>query len=320
MFLKLLLKGMATYIPGLYDFVSVGTGGTISARYCYSVWLRHLSMAHDNGLPTDPEVIAELGPGDSLGVGLAALISGANRYYALDIISYALNKRNLEIFDELVELFKKCEDIPGEEEFPKVKPYLDSYDFPGHILTEERLANALGDERIRSIRSALERHEDSGRDDSPISYFVPWDDEKKIEFGSVDMLYSQAVLEHVDKLPYTYKVMHEWLKQTGFMSHVIDFKCHGFAKEWNGHWVYSDISWRLIKGARTYLLNRKPVSEHIRLLDETGFRIVSEIRLTDRSGICREKLAPMFKDISDDDLVTSGVFIQAAKDSGGMKL
>ncbi len=36
-----ILKGMATYIPGIYGLVSKYTGGTDSARYCYSVWLRH---------------------------------------------------------------------------------------------------------------------------------------------------------------------------------------------------------------------------------------------------------------------------------------
>src|SRR5689334_3926898 len=55
----------------------LGTGGSSSARYCYSVWLRHLSMAARLGLNTDPKDVAELGPGHSIGVGLAALLSGA---------------------------------------------------------------------------------------------------------------------------------------------------------------------------------------------------------------------------------------------------
>jgi hypothetical protein len=67
-----LLKGIATHLPGTNRVLpSRGTGGTTSARYCCSVWLRHISCAHENGLSTRPEVVAELGPGDSLGIGLA---------------------------------------------------------------------------------------------------------------------------------------------------------------------------------------------------------------------------------------------------------
>ena len=118
--IKNLLSGMATYIPGVNRFRAKGTGGTDSARYCYSVWLRHLVMAYNNGLSTTPQIVAELGPGDSIGVGLAALISGVEKYYAFDVVEHATNQRNLTIFDELLALFRKKEDIPGKDEFPKV--------------------------------------------------------------------------------------------------------------------------------------------------------------------------------------------------------
>ncbi len=75
-----ILGGIKSYIPWLSSVKwlssSRGTGGTISARYCYSVWLRHLCVARDYGLPTQPSVIAELGPGDSIGSGLAGLLTG----------------------------------------------------------------------------------------------------------------------------------------------------------------------------------------------------------------------------------------------------
>ena len=58
--IRTLLGGIASYIPGLYEHFSRGTGGTISARNCYSVWLRHLVMAYKNGLSTQPDTIAEL--------------------------------------------------------------------------------------------------------------------------------------------------------------------------------------------------------------------------------------------------------------------
>ena len=310
--IKPLLIGFASYIPWLYKFASKGTGGTISARYCYSVWLRHLSIAHKNGLPTKPDTIAELGPGDSLGIGLAALISGANKYYAFDVVKYANNKRNTEIFDELVNLFKKRERIPDEAEFPLVKPYLKSYEFPNHILTDKRLNQALKQDRIEYLRNALLN---LGRKNNGniISYLVPWHDSYIIKKESVDMIYSQAVLEHINDLTHTYNALYHWLNHGGFMSHQIDFKCHGTAKKWNGHWAYSDFTWKLIKGKKSYILNRKPHSTHINLLRKFGFKVVCDIKINDATGIQRKYLSSRFKNISDDDLTTSGAFIQALK-------
>jgi hypothetical protein len=72
-----------------YGWKVAGTGGeSKSASYCYSVWQRHLTMARQNGLQEVPHTVVELGPGDSLGVGLAALLSGAKHYYAFDTIKH----------------------------------------------------------------------------------------------------------------------------------------------------------------------------------------------------------------------------------------
>ena len=204
---KPMILGLATYIPGMSHIISKGTRGTDSARYCYSVWLRHLVMAHNNGLSTEPKVIAELGPGSSIGVGLAALISGAEKYYALDVIEHANTQRNLEVFDELVTLFKRKEEIPGEVEFPLVKPYLTSYEFPNYTLNDDRLSTVLNNARIDLIRKSIM---DMDADDSMIRYRVPWFKSDVIETGSVDMIYSQAVLEHVDDLRSSYKVLYSF--------------------------------------------------------------------------------------------------------------
>ena len=80
------IRGAATYIPGLYKVVSkwrkasAHGGETDNAAYCYEVWLKHLTLLWANGMRTIPDTVAELGPGDSLGTGLAALLSGANHY------------------------------------------------------------------------------------------------------------------------------------------------------------------------------------------------------------------------------------------------
>jgi hypothetical protein len=307
-----LLFGISTYFPGFYDFLSIGTSGTNSARYCYSVWLRHLVMANKNGLSTKLDCVAELGPGDSIGIGLAALISSANSYYALDIVEHATLEKNVEIFDELVALFENREAIPDESEFPKVEPTLDSYEFPRHILTDTHLNEKLRKSRIDSIRNEL-LYKEAGICAGYIHYIAPWYDPSVIRPESVDMIFSQAVLEHVDDLSSTYASLYCWLKPGGHMSHEIDFKCHGTAFKWNGHWSYSNLIWKLFRGKRPYLLNREPHSIHKMLLEKSNFEVVCDLKIKTPSNIHRKTLAPQFSSMSDDDLTTSSAFIQAIK-------
>jgi SAM-dependent methyltransferase len=283
-----------------------------SARYCYSVWLRHLVMAWRNGLPVLPRVVAELGPGYSVGVGLAALISGSSRYYGLDVVGYASSDRNVEVFDELVGLFTRREDIPDDKEFPQLQPQLESYAFPADILTDERLRQALAVERIASMRENLLRIGSVG--DNPVRYIVPWDDEKSIIGESVDMIFSQSVLEHVENLKNAYRAQYRWLKPHGFISHSIDFKSHGLARRWNGQWKYSSFTWAIIRGNRPYLINREPYSTHRKLLTASGFRVVGEVRIMSLDGTRRDHLAPPWRELPRDDLTCSGAFIQAVKD------
>lgn len=226
----------------------------------------------------------------------------------MDIVEHANIDRNLKIFNELVTLFKNLEDIPGEDEHPGVKPYLDTYEFPRNILADNRLEHALEKNRIDRIRNSISN---PNHENSIIKYRVPWFDSNVVEKESMDLIYSQAVLEHVDALRNTYKSMRLWLKPDGLISNQIDFKCHGTAQEWNGHYTYSDFIWKLIRGRRPYLLNRETYSKHIDILKEEGFKIVCNKTIKSRSNINRNSLAERFKYISDDD--TSGAFIQAIK-------
>jgi SAM-dependent methyltransferase len=317
---KCLILGLGSFVPGyarlpiLSKAALVSTGGTDSARYCYSVWLRHLVKAHENGLPTNPAAVAELGPGDSIGVGLAALLSGAKTYYAFDAVNYLDDTRNLQVFDELVELFCTRANIPDNREFPYVWPVLDSYEFPSRVFTDAHLRDCLRRERTESIREELRDFRRAKH--RFIFYAAPWDEQTVLRPNSIDMVYSQAVLEHVNDLEVTYQSLFKWLKPGGIMPHVIDFRCHGCAEQWNEHWSYSDLTWKLIRGKRPWLINRASHNIHLALLRENRFDVVYELRelAIPGSGIDRSRLAPRFRDISDEDLQTSGAFIQAVKE------
>lgn len=316
---KRLLFNAATFIPGVAQLPpvqrvfkrhSIGTHGTNESRYCYSVWLRHLTRAAGNGLDTNPHAVAELGPGDSIGIGIAAVLTGVERYFAFDVVAHANTPRNLAIFDGLVDLFRAEANIPDEEEYPRVGPSLDEYRFPDEILTPARMRAALDPARLAHIRESIER---TDARDSMIQYRAPWSTAGAVEHETLDMVFSQATLEHVDGLPEVYRAMHAWLKPGGFMSHQIDFKCHNSATEWNGHWTYSDLMWKLVRGKDVWLINRLPYSAHVEIMEKTGFRIVGEQRVRRASGVKRSQLAQQFRWIPDSDLTTTDAFVQAIK-------
>src|SRR5882672_7706430 len=102
------IKGIMTYVPGVTNQLAKRrTSGTASAKYCYEVWLKHLTMLWESGMRVIPDALAELGPGSSLGIGLAALLSGVRRYYALDVVGYANTECNLIVLDQLVDFFSR---------------------------------------------------------------------------------------------------------------------------------------------------------------------------------------------------------------------
>jgi hypothetical protein len=218
----------------------------------------------------------------------------------------------LRIFDELLPMFIRRDPIPDEGEFPVVMHRLESYEFPHDIIGNLHLARALDSPRLETIRQSIINPNMAG---AIIRYVVPWSDSSVVEPETVDLIYSQAVLQHVDDLADTYRGMNIWLKPAGYISHSIDFKWMGTSNEWNGHWGYSDRFWKLVRGRRPFLINREPRSKHINLMNEHGFKVIAESSVKLKSNLSRNDLAERFRSISDDDLITSAFFVQAIKQS-----
>jgi len=308
-------------LAGLKSFVSSAAPaeanvGGVSARYGYAVWMRHVVCARDFGLTGIPEVVAELGPGNALGVGIAALLCGASRYYALDVVAYTSPQDNVAMVHELVELLQTGASIPDAREFPEILPQLENYAFPRNIVTEAALARSLRPKRVEAILAAFREpgvNVDCDGEAIRAQYSVPWNESRVIERNSVDFLVSQAAMEHVEDLRSAYKAMMEWLKPGGITTHQVDFRCHYTADEWNGHWAYNDLHWRVIKGKRPYLLNREALSGQLRYAVEAGFEVLGSINQTSREGIGRDSLAKRFRSLSDLDLETKSAFIALRK-------
>jgi len=266
-------KGLGTLVPVVSTLANSAAGSPVSARYFYSVWLRHLVSIASVRPRFSYEVVAELGPGDALGMGICALLSGARRYIGLDRIAFGPRADNLRLLDELQALFKVRTPIPDDQEFPGVYPKLEMYAFPGNVVTDDMLAVSLAPRQLARLRAALQG-ELHFSEDSLFSYAAPWDASERVRPGSVDLLVSQAVLEHVDDVDGAYRAMHRWLKADGVMSHRIDYTCHGITRDWYGHWTVSTGLWRIVRGKRAYLINRLPHSAHIAAMRRNGFEIV----------------------------------------------
>jgi SAM-dependent methyltransferase len=309
---KPVLKGALTWIPGMqrafYD--RTAGGGTAEARYCYGVWLKHLSLLWQAGMRTLPTAVAELGPGSSLGTGLAVLLSGAERYAAIDVVRHASVATTAPLLESMVELFRERAPCPAKG-FPDYSDVLDARLFPSQILTDERLTRSLDAARLAELADAVRRLD--AKEQHPRLRYGTSTTGDVVRAGEADVLFSHVVLCMVEDQEAFYQCCARWLKPGGWMSHQIDFTSHGITNEWNGHLQYTDAVWRIIVGQRPFFANRARLSRHLALLDKYGFEVVSVQRRAGTDGIERSQLAPRWRDMSEDDFTCAHAFIVARK-------
>ena len=314
--LRLMLGGLKSYFPVLHAGYKGAVGQTTGA-YCYSVWLRHLSIIV-RALPSfAPRVVVELGPGDSLGLGCAALLSGADQYIGLDVVAHADPEHDAKVLDELVGLFQQHAPIPDGRVFPNLQPKLSSYGFPSRLFTDDGPRRIrLEPARLQAIRTALVERQDLLYDNLPIGYTAPWGP-RTLDRQSVDLVITQAVLQDMSHEPRrselagAFQAMSRWLRKGGVMSHQINFSFPG-GTVWNHHWRHSDAAWRLVRGNRPFFENRAPLSTYLALCEENDFEVVS-VKRVEEEGIPRDRAAPRFRDLSDDDFRTSSAHVVAVK-------
>lgn len=119
-----------------------------------------------------------------------------------------------------------------------------------------------------------------------------WRDARKVvAAGEADLVFSHVVLSVVEDQEAFYQCCALWLKPGGWMSHQIDFSSLGVANEWNGHLLHGEAPWRIIVGQRPFFVNRERLSRHLTLM----------------------RLAPRWREMSDDDFTCATAFIAARK-------
>lgn len=308
----MLAKGILTWVPGLQSaFLDPTTGGgASSASYCYGVWMKHLVLLWHHGMREMPTTVLELGPGESIGTGVAALLCGAERYVAIDAVAHMRAESNIALLYELTRLLRLRAARPTAG-WPSFDHWLDERLFPSDILDSDRLSTALAAERVKRIDAAVRAIADGPA--NPMLEYHTWSSLKPVSPASVDLLLSHVVMNEVVDVESVYADCGRWVRPGGWMSHQIDLSALGMADEWNGHRAYSDLAWKMMAGKRPYFVNREPLATHLALMERNGFEIVEALRDKVEGGIPREALAARWRAISDEDHATQTAFVIARK-------
>jgi SAM-dependent methyltransferase len=179
---------------------------------------------------------------------------------------------------------------------------LSAYEFPARFISTDSLH-----ERIEAVTAATA----SGWpvESDLIAYHAPWGSVHDLPANSLDLVFSQAVLQYVDALEDAYQSMFTWLKPGGYASHATGLGANDFSPFWNGHWAYSDREWQVVRGRREYMLNREPLSTHLRLAAAVGFDVLHVEPQYDRGGLSRDVLAERFRHLDFTDLAVRGAMM-----------
>lgn len=272
-FLKIAAKIVLSRLPVAgrqWQRLHLFRAGTMdSPQEALGIFRQLLSAA---GLTTlTGQTVVELGPGNSALTALIAAAHGATRSWLID--SDALASRD-------VSLFASAEALLAGLGLPV--PHVASSSSMEEALT--RLGSTYLTEGLTSLR--------------------------KVPSASVDFLFSNAVLEHVRLREFdaTLTEMRRVLRASGVAAHQIDFRDHLQAALNNLR--FSERTWESTWMSRSgFYTNRIPWPEMRRRFEAAGFAVQVIATQTWPDGIPtpQRKMAPPFRDLPPEDLMTWGV-------------
>lgn len=208
----------------------------------------------------------ELGPGDSLTSAILARSLGAKKTYLVDAGAYA--EARVEIYQDFArELERRGYRGPDISRISSVEEMLEQ-------TSAVYLTNGLA-----SLRT--------------------------IETGSVDVIWSQAVLEHVrlHEMPDVLLELRRIMSADGVMSHRIDYKDHLGGSLNNLR--FSKSLWETEFMARSgFYTNRIRHSQFMKMIEDAGFVLDTvECGRWNTLPLARRKLAKPFRSLELDDLL-----------------
>jgi SAM-dependent methyltransferase len=223
----------------------------------------------NNSKGNDSLVVLELGPGDSLLTALFSFAHGARASYMVDVSDFT--NKDLEV-------------------------YYEAMDFLG----KKGIHLEFAKNDINSIDEMLDRCCSHYLTDGIESL-------KKIPNNSIDLVFSQAVLEHIPKSEFheTLIEINRILKREGICTHVIDLKDH--LDSGLNNLRFSERLWESkFMSTSGFYTNRLRKSEMIKLFEISGFKVsVLNDTKWKEIPIKRSQLSTMFKKFSNEELSVS---------------
>jgi hypothetical protein len=260
-----IIKGMATYLPGMNAKINRKRehqkhSGSI-AEFCYTLWLSLLSNLVENEIDYNFERFGELGNGRSLGIAFCALLTGTKQYVSLEIEGTYTIKENLKLLDNIVLLFRKKANIINKYKQLNIKITDNSI--------KKRILNTLvvNETRVSEIKKEIINN---FKDSKLIQIIKPWEQSSPL---GLDIVFSRAVMEHVNEPHLVYQSLTKHLKKDAIMFHDIEFHSHNITKNPNGHYKIPNLIWKLICGKREYYLNKWTLKEHLQSIRDNQFQI-----------------------------------------------
>ena len=266
---KLVFKLLISRIPFKNNFSQFGIfkhGNMDDIKYLMQIFENHLSRAGISLEKLKNKTILEVGPGNSIGTSLVAASCAAK--------SYLVDSENA--IDNSVVFYKEL-----------------------YQELIERKLNPPDIKNVDNIKSILELCNSK--------YFINGIESlEKIPSNSVDYIFSQAVLEHIDKYQFE-KFLNETkriLKKDGVCSHRVDLTDHLGGKLNNLR--FSEKVWesKLFKNSGFYT-NRLRCSEILDLCKKSGFKIkkINKKFFEVNPNIKKSKLDKSFRKFSEKELL-----------------
>ena len=287
---------LARFAPGAYVRLTGQTGRGAAAEESFGDIVRYFrdcSDAYFEKLGVAPSEVAsflsgktlmEYGPGDLPGVAALMVARGAEKVYCVDRFPLVnLSDKNASVMRQLID--------------------------GSHGVERDRLVGCLANPDDPS----------AGFDPRRIEYVVRPSGLSGLR-SAVDLVFSRAVLEHVNDLEATFADMTAALRPDALAIHLVDLRSHGLHKvnpldflEWSpALWdlMYSEKGvpnrWRIDKYRS--VVARLPVN--LMTLEATKLASNEQVRQV------RPRLADRFQGVSDDDLRWLGFWLVFRKRAG----
>lgn len=284
---------IARFAPAAYVRLTGQTGRGDSAqetvdgiadyfRRCLDDYFDHLGVEAGSAESyLSGKTLLEYGPGDMPGVAVLLVGLGAEKVYCVDRFPLvSLDQRNVQVMERLIE------SASPERRLRMLSCFTDPTQL-GRGLDTRRVEYLVQPDGLSGLRSA------------------------------VDLVYSRAVMEHVNDLDATFDDMLSAMRPGALAIHQVDLGSHGLHRQHPLDFLaISPLLWSAMFSAKG-VPNRWRLDRYRQILSTRRLQLLelSPTRLADRRHVdaVRPTLAVPFQGVSDDDLAWLGFWCVFSK-------